>query len=260
MRPCVFSRPWWDSRTSRDRGSRRALGVKEPEIQPLTDENTDDILPPDTDDSPDSESETREFSGVALEGAENFEMSGEAFGSPDAETNEASTQDDGFGEDATEATQAADFDEMLALSGTLGEPLSIDSDPYKAQTAPSIGGMLFKGAARNGVIGALGVAGLYFLLPELYNDYLADVTGIRAGTHPRVIELQAEIPPLLNSDTATDRAKAFDLIAEGLELESDDEVLLGLGGLLYTLESIRFETKGQLVRDEGDYASERIES
>ena len=231
---------------------------KEPEIQPLTDENTDDILPPEPDDSPDSELETREFSGVALEGAENFEMPGEAFGLPDAETNEASTQDDGFEENATEATQAADFDEMLALSGTLGEPLSIDSDPYKAQTAPSIGGMLVKALLGFGAIGALGVAGLYFLLPDLYNDYLADVTGIRAGTHPRVIELQAEIPPLLNSDTATDRAKAFDLITEGLELESDDEVLLGLGGLLYTLESIRFETKGQLVRDEGDYASERI--
>ena len=231
---------------------------KEPEIQPLTDENTDDILPPETDDSPDSESETREFSGVALEGAENFEMPGEAFGSPDAEANEASTQDDGFGEDATEATQAADFDEMLALSGTLGEPLSIDSDPYKAQTAPSIGGMLVKALLGFGAIGAFGVAGLYFLLPDLYNDYLADVTGIRAGTHPRVIELQAVIPPLLNSDTATDRAKAFDLIKEGLELESDDEVLLGLGGLFYTLESIRYETKGQLVRDEGDYASERI--
>ena len=72
---------------------------KEPEVQPLTDENADDILPPDTDDSPDSELETREFSGVALEGAENFEMPGEAFGSPDAEANEASTQDDGFGED-----------------------------------------------------------------------------------------------------------------------------------------------------------------
>ena len=232
--------------------------VKEPEVQPLTDENADDILPPDATDSAGSELETREFSGVALEGAEDFEMSGEAFGSPDAEADKASAQDDGFGEDEPEATQAADFDEMLALSGTLGEPLSIDSDPYKAQSAPSIGGMLFKAVLGMGVIGALAVAGLYFLLPDLYNDYLAELTGIRAGTHPRVIELQAEIPPLLNSDTASDRAKAFDLLAEGLELESDDEVLLGLGGLLYTLESIRFETKGQLVRDEGDYASERI--
>ena len=95
---------------------------KKPEVQPLNDESADDISPAETVDPPGSELETREFSGVALEGAEDFEMPGEAFGSPEPEAAEDSIQDDGFGEDEPEATQAADFDEMLALSGTLGEP------------------------------------------------------------------------------------------------------------------------------------------
>ena len=65
-------------------------------------------------------------------------MPGEAFGSPDTETDRASLKTMVLVKTSRGDT-GADFDEMLALSGTLGEPLSIDSDPYKAQSAPSIG-------------------------------------------------------------------------------------------------------------------------
>ena len=83
------------------------------------------------------------------------------------------------------------------------------------------------------VIGALAVAGLYFLLPELYNDYLADVTGIRASTHPRVIELRAEIPPLLNSDTAMIGRRLSTYLRRVLNLSRTTKCFWVLGAPLY---------------------------
>lgn len=205
-----------------------------------------------------SESETREFSGVAVDGADDFDMSGAAFGAPDHENDDGTeVSEPSFGDDDA-PTQAADFDEMLALSGTLGEPLAVDSDPYKSRSSVSIGGLLVKGVLGLALFGAAALAGLFFLLPDLYNEHLAEVTGIRAGTHPRVIELQSELPKLWVSDTKADRDQALALLKEGLELEPNDAELLGLGGMYYTIESIRHEMQAQLVRDEGDFASERI--
>jgi len=206
----------------------------------------------------DLESETREFSGVALEGADDFDMSGAAFGTPDQDNEGAGeSSEPSFGSDDA-PTQAADFDEMLALSGTLGEPLAVDSDPYKSGSSISIGGLLLKGLLGLVALGAAALVVLFWALPETYNEYLADITGIRAGTHPRVLELRDELPKLWVSDTKADRDKALTLLEEGLDLEPNDAELLGLGGMYYTLESIRSELQAQLVRDEGDFASERI--
>ena len=210
------------------------------------------------DEALDAEDETREFSGVAVEGADDFDMTGPAFGAAD----ESSPDPDDEAADEFDAgdvpTQAADFDEMLALSGTLGEPLSIDSDPYKSSSSVSIGGIVAKGLFGLVAVAAAGVVGLFFGMPDLYNEHLAQFTGVRAGTHPRVLELRAELPAFWVSDSQADRAKALGLVKEGLELEPKDAELLGLGGLYYTLESIRNEIQAQLVRDEGDFASERI--
>lgn len=244
------------------RGGIRALEELEEtsEMEPSPVEGLD-ASPEDLDESVEgedvgSENETREFSGVAVEGADDFDMSGAAFGDPMASEDDKDL-DDGLGADDS-PTQAADFDEMLALSGTLGEPLTIDSDPYKTRSSVSIGGLIFKGLFALIALAALTAGGLFVGMPDLYNEHLAELTGIRAGTHPRVVALRDEIPPTLKSDTQKDRQKALELLAEGLELEPKDAELLGLGGLVYTLESIRYEIKGQLIRDEGDYASERI--
>ena len=206
-----------------------------------------------------SESETREFSGAALEGADDFEMPEAGFGEAseiDLPTGlEGLDDDDTTGDDAP--TQAADFDEMLALSGTLGEPLAIATDPYKEQSGVSLSGMLAKALGGVAAIAVLTVAGLYSALPDVYNEYFSDLIGVRAGVHPRVLEIREAIPPYLKSDTRADRQQALSLLKEGMGISDDDTELLGVGGLVYALDSIRYELKARLLRDEGAFSENR---
>lgn len=208
-----------------------------------------------------SESETREFSGSALEGAEDFEMPADGgFGQiseieAPAALDRLADDDVATGDDTP--TQAADFDEMLALSGTLGEPLSIATDPYKEQTGVSLSGMLVKALGGLAAVVALGIAGLYSALPNVYNEYLSDLIGIRAGIHPRVLEIRQALPPYLKSDTRADREQALTLLKEGTAISADDTELLGIGGLVYALDSIRYELQARLLRDEGAFSEQR---